>query len=418
MSRLIRLILVLVILLAVLPVLPAMAQTLPPNCGEGTQKSGAVYRICMPPPPLTWNGDLVVYAHGYVPDLGQPVAIPEDQLKLPDGTSIPGIINSLGYAFAVTSYSANGLAVTEGVADVRDLVRVFRQTVKPGQVNHVYLVGVSEGGLVTTLAVEKFPDVFSGGLATCGPVGDLGGQINYWGDFRVVFDYFFPGALPLWSPQNVMVPPEVMAGWKTVYAPTVAYRLNQDPGASLQLLNVTHALIDPGDPTSIPKTVLGILWYNVFATNDVIAKLRGQPFDNNPRMYLGSANDALLNSTVQRFDADRLALNKIASHYQTSGALEVPLVTLHTTGDPIVPYWHELLYSAKVLASGSSLMHSNIPISRYGHCSFTVSEVLVAFQMLVLKVTGQELADVHRALPDASAQAEFLRLARQHGALR
>jgi pimeloyl-ACP methyl ester carboxylesterase len=417
MSRLFRLSLIFVILLTVLPVFPATAQTPPPNCVEGTQKSGAVYRICMPPPPLTWNGDLVVYAHGYVPDLGQPVAIPEDQLYI-SGTYIPDLINSMGYASAVTSYSANGLAVTEGVADVRDLVRVFKRTVEPEEVNHVYLVGVSEGGLVTALAVEKFPDVFSGGLATCGPVGDLREQINYWGDFRVIFDYFFPGALPLWSPQNVMIPPEVMAGWGTVYAPDIALQLSLNPLATQQLLNVTQAPIDPGNLSSIPETVLGILWYNVFATNDGIAKLRGQPFDNNPRTYLGSGDDALLNSTVQRFDADRRALKRIGSRYQTSGALEVPLVTLHTTGDPIVPYWHELLYEAKVTASGSSLLYSNIPIARYGHCSFTLAEVLVAFQTLVLKVTGQGLADVSRALPDAEAQAEFLQLTRQYSALR
>jgi pimeloyl-ACP methyl ester carboxylesterase len=293
----------------------------------------------------------------------------------------------MGYAFAVTSYSANGLAVTEGVADVRDLVRVSTKTVGPARVNHVYLVGVSEGGLVTTLAVEKFPDVFSGGLATCGPVGDLRGQINYWGDFRVVFDVLFPGALPLWSPQNVMVPDSVMAGWETVYAPAIAQQLGLNPTATAQLLNVTQAPYDPGDLTSIGNTVLGILWYNVFATNDGIAKLRGQPFDNNPRDYVGSLNDPSLNSTVQRFDADRLALNKIASHYQTSGALQVPLVTLHTTGDPIVPYWHEQLYGAKVLASGSGPLYSHIPVNRYGHCSFTLEEVMGAFQTLVMQVT-------------------------------
>src|SRR5512139_4077835 len=186
MSRFMRLTLILVILLAASPALPATAQTLSPNCVEGTQKSGAVYRICMPPPPLAWNGDLVVYAHGYVPDLGQPLAIPEGQLYLPNlpglpDVYIPDLSNGMGYAFAVTSYSANGLAVTEGVADVRDLVRVFKLMVGPANVNHVYLVGASEGGLVTTLAIEKFPDVFSGGLAACGPVGDLRKQIEYWG---------------------------------------------------------------------------------------------------------------------------------------------------------------------------------------------------------------------------------------------
>ena len=182
-----------------------------------------------------------------------------------------------------------------------------------------------------------------------------------------------------------------MAGWQTVYAPDIANQLSQNPMNTLHLLNVTQAPIDPLDPTSILTTVLGILWYNVFATNDAIAKLRGQPFDNSSYIYTGSANDTWLNQTVQRFEADRLALNLIASHYQTSGALQVPLVTLHTTGDPIVPYWHESLYSAKVLASGSGPLHTNIPITRYGHCNFTVAEVLAAFQILAQQVTSQSM---------------------------
>ena len=33
------------------------------TCTEGTQPGGALYRICVPDP---WNGELLVYAHGYV----------------------------------------------------------------------------------------------------------------------------------------------------------------------------------------------------------------------------------------------------------------------------------------------------------------------------------------------------------------
>jgi hypothetical protein len=38
---------------------------------------------------------------------------------------------------------------------------------------------------------------------------------------------------------------------------------------------------------------------------------------------------------------------------KTSGQLSVPLVTLHTTGDPIVPFLHEALYADKVAAAGA-----------------------------------------------------------------
>src|SRR5262245_58858423 len=96
-------------LLAALPsARPAAPPTTTVTCEpDGVQASGAIYRICMP---AVWNGDLVLYAHGYV-GAGEPVAIPENQLSLPDGTSVPGIVNALGFAFATTSYSTNGLAV-------------------------------------------------------------------------------------------------------------------------------------------------------------------------------------------------------------------------------------------------------------------------------------------------------------------
>ena len=418
MSRLVRLTLVFVILLAALPVLPAVAQGLG-NCIDGTQKSGAAYRICMPAS-VPWNSDLVIYAHGYVPNVGQPVAIPEDQLKLPDGTSIPDIINSLGYAFATTSYSTNGLAVLQGMADVADLANLFKGL--HAGTRRVYLVGASEGGLVTALAVERFPTVFSGGLATCGPVGDFRKQINYWSDFRVVFDYFFPfppEVFPRWTQTNISIPPNVMAGWPTLGV-QIANAVLSKPHATEQLLRVTNAPVDSTNSATVTETVLGLLWYNVFATNDGIGKLGGNPFDNQLRWYIGSDNDLKLNRRaggVARFTANPAALKNMAA-YQTSGRLSVPLVTIHTTGDPIVPYWHEPLYRLKTLGSGNALLYSNIPILRYGHCNFRASEVLTAFALLVLKVTGQELINAQRALPDAGAQAEFLRLAKENGALR
>src|SRR3989442_3309744 len=96
---------------------------------DGTQASGARYRICMPDAGH-WNGDLVIYAHGYVA-FNAPPGIPEDQLKLPDGASVPGIVNGLGFAFATTGYSKHGLAAPVGVDDVTDLVRLLRHASGP-----------------------------------------------------------------------------------------------------------------------------------------------------------------------------------------------------------------------------------------------------------------------------------------------
>jgi pimeloyl-ACP methyl ester carboxylesterase len=389
--------------LALIAALPALASA--QVCSDG-ELNGAKTLICVPP---DWNGDLVVFAHGYVAP-GEPVAIPYDQLKLPDGTSIPGIVSGLGFAFATTSYRTNGLAIVDGIEDVKDLVGYFSESLKLDP-KHVFLIGASEGGLVTALAVEQSPEVFSGGLATCGPVGDFRQQVDYWGDFRVLFDFYFPGI----APGSVTdVPPVSQAEWEGVWVPKIKTAFARRPDRLDKLLRVSRASFDPNDPKTKVETALGILWYNVFATNDARAQLGGNPYDNSRRLYLGSGNDFWLNLLVDRYHADTAALATIEEDYQTSGRLKAPFVTLHTTADPIVPYWHEPLYSLKALA-GSGLLHTNLPVFRYGHCSFKAEEALVALGLLVLKVEGRKLLNAERVLPTRTARLRYRSLAKVNG---
>lgn len=376
---------------------------------DGVQASGAVYRICMPP---NWwyNGDLIIYAHGYVA-ITEPVGIPEDQLCLPNnGPCIPDVVNALGYGFATTSYSANGLAVTQGVADVVDLVNVFAQA--HGMPDNVYVIGVSEGGLVTALTTEQYANVFDGGMAACGPVGDFRFQVNYFGNFRAVFDYFFPGLIP-GSPTSV--PPALVGVWESYYDANVKPVVFAPANASKlqQLIAVTRAPVDPGDPAgSTELSVEDALWYQVVGTNDASAKLGGQPFDNQRVWYHGSLNDLQLNLLIQRVAADPAALAEINAHYQTSGVLTSPLVTLHTTLDQQVPYAHEVFYRWKTLFAGSGLKHINIPVQRYGHCNFTTLEALTALGVMLALANDQPLneAAVRKLLPDPGQQAELQKL--------
>ena len=125
-----------------------------------------------------------------------------------------------------------------------------------------------------------------------------------------------------------------------------------------------------------------------------------------------------LNRHVQRFKADPDAVREINRHYQTSGNLTNPMVTLHTLLDPIVPYWHEPLYLFKVYGNGDGSLLVSLPSPHYGHCNFAVEELLAAFAILVLKVAGQDLLAYESALPNESRRAEFLRLAQKHGAMK
>jgi pimeloyl-ACP methyl ester carboxylesterase len=390
MSRLLRFALIVVLLGGVLPAVPAAADTvLPPSyCQEVPQSSNEIYLICVPPN-WTYPFDVVVFAHGYVPP-GAPMTQYYEQLTLSDGQFLPNLTNGLGYAFISTSYTKNGLAVKEGLADTLHLIDWFKaQPPWAGGVGRVYLIGASEGGLITTLAAEQQSPPIDGGLALCGPIGSFRGQLNYWGDFRVLFDYFYPHQLP---GIPVKIPARLMSAWDSVFVPQIAELIvnlvNQH--TTEQLLRTSRAPIDPANLTTAISTTVGILSYNVFATNEARDELGGQPFDNKHTWYVGSDDDQALNKPggVQRFAADEAALQEIGRYYETSGKLRVPLVTMHTTGDPIVPYWHEILYNAKSPSGGSAPPHINMPIDRYGHCTFTTQEAMTAFGALVGMVTA------------------------------
>jgi pimeloyl-ACP methyl ester carboxylesterase len=368
------------------------------NLTTGTQSSGAVY-VLYQPEASCWNGSLVMFAHGYVVP-GSPVAVPQDQLTI-GGISLPAVFNQLGYAFAASSFSKNGLAIVQGVNDTRDLVQnILDPLLKP---KRVYLIGASEGGLVTALSAEQLPDVYNSAGAACGPIGSFQGQINYFGDFRVIFDYFFPRVI---DGDAITIPSEVVTDWYTVYVPKITAALAAHPQATAQLLNVTKASVT-SDPATVAETVLGVLWYNVFGTGDAVATLGGQPFDNHNRIYFGSSNDFLLNLRVERYTGSPAALAAVAGMYETSGKLKIPIVTLHTTGDPIIPYWQETLYTAKTLVTGNLFQRINLPVFTYGHCNFSAADVLGAFALIVLRDSGLDLnSQIQSVLSESNRAAQ------------
>jgi len=381
---------------------------------DAVQSSGAIYRICTPPAWL-YNNDLVIWAHGYV-YVTEPVGIPEDQLCI-GNLCISDVANLLGFGFATTSYSVNGLAVTQGMVDILELVDIYTATQGPPE--RVFLVGASQGGLITTLLLEQYPEIFASGLAMCGPIGDFVRQLNYFGDARVIFDVFFPELLP-GSPQGI--PPALLDAWDSYYTdimePVVFAPANTRK--RLQWINAAGLPYDPNDFTATSATSISdVLRYNALATNDGIAKLGGYPFGNQTRYYTGSANDTLLNQVVRRYAADPAAIAEIEANYQTSGQLTAPLVTLHTTRDQQVPYFHEVLYAQKVQASGSQALYAHIPVDRYGHCNFEASETLAAFALAYLRGSGEPLAMTRlESLLPATERGDFRRLAKKYGLAR
>jgi pimeloyl-ACP methyl ester carboxylesterase len=347
------------------------------ECKVETLPSGEIIQICVP---AFWNGELILYAHGYVTEF-EPLRLP-----LEVATYVP-LYSSLGFAFATTSFRQNGLAIQSGIEDMVNLRSLFIK--RYGQPKEIYLTGGSQGGIITTLALERYPDLFSGGLSLCGPCGYFQGQINYYGNFRVLFDYFFPGVLP---GNAINFPDELILNWQQVYIPKVIAAISQNPAATLKLLSTAKAPYDPANPETIAQTVIGVLSYDVLNFRNAVRVLGGQPFDNRIQIYFGTGSwleDVQLNRRVQRFSADRAALVAIKNNYETSGNLSRPMVMGHTTQDPIQLFWHLPLYQAKTLLTGRSSFLTPIKVQRYGHCTFTEAEIAAGFSQLVQQVKGQ-----------------------------
>ena len=378
-----RLLPIALLILSLLP-FPAAAQFAPfQNCDPvATQPIGAEYITCVPG---SWNGDLVIVAGPYVAPT-QPVGFPDEGDELVE--QIEDALGLLGYAVAITSFRDTGLVVQDGVADLVELVGLFEARYEaPGR---TFLVGVSEGGLIATLGVEREPDVFDAGLAACGPYGDFQQQTNYFGDFRVLFDVYFPGLMPA-SPVDIPAALIDETAWNEKFASDIRPALTDPANADAldNLFAVSDAPFEPGDDLGLSSQISvteRLLWYNVFATNDARAKLGGQPFGNAERVYSGmgdAASDAALNEEVARFPADITATQAISTLYETSGNLAAPLVTLHTMRDPIVPNFHLAAYTAKVEANGRGDYLEPMSVEAFGHCNFATTDLFNAFNRMV-----------------------------------
>jgi hypothetical protein len=387
--------------------LESFASTCPDGVASvtGVLPDGALFELCVPATPL----GLLLYAHGYT-QAGSPLAIQDEFVPTGDGgvQRVSEIVTSLGLAFGATSYPHTGLNGPEAVASLSLLKQAFTGAVGPLPPGaQTYVSGVSEGGMVAALAAEEPAGDFQGVLAACGPVGDFRAQLDYFGDFRVLFDYFFPRVLgPAWTDgpdYGARARAAVAERW-SYYQAQVLAALEARPLATAQLIATSRAPVDPFDPSSIGETVIGVLWYNIFATDDARARLGGRPFDNHTRHYTGSFDDARLNARIKRFTADPSALARIASEFQTTGQLQIPVVTDHTLLDPIVKATQELRYAAKVALAGQSARLSQLAVPRYGHCAFTVPELQLALAVLVQKTSGVMLA---LAKPEAMAAPRF-----------
>ena len=92
---------------------------------EDIDSEGAIYRYEVP---INWNGDLVMYAHGFrgcVADEATGALVP----LTVDNPPLRQYFLLRGYAWAASSYSKNCYDVKDGVESTNRLARIFSEEV-------------------------------------------------------------------------------------------------------------------------------------------------------------------------------------------------------------------------------------------------------------------------------------------------
>ena len=362
------------------------------NCVAGVDAHGAFFLIGVP---ANYNGRLVLWNHGYT--LAPPAPLGAADL----GVGLLALTQ--GFAAAASSFrpdaiGLSGWQVRDAAEDTENLRQRFVQLV--GRPHKTYIVGASEGGLITAETIERFARDegrlnYDGAMPLCGPVA--GGDANWCGgfDLRSVYQ-FYCGNLPRASEMQYPLYFGLAPG-NTLTPQDVAARVNQctgvlQPAATRtpqQVRNLANILGVEKIPESFLVTdmefaTFGLQELTLVRTNGL------SPVTNLGVGYRGSEDDAALNSGVFRAGFNPGAIAWVNSAYNPTGDVEIPTVTMHTIGDGLVIVENEHEYREEFIEEGDRGKLFQIFTNAGGHCEFSNSEVAAAFEALVIWVEKKQ----------------------------
>ncbi|MEO1080124.1 MAG: alpha/beta hydrolase [Pseudomonadota bacterium] len=416
---------------------PGLTETLV----EDVDSEGAIYRYEVP---VNWNGDLVMYAHGFRGCEIDPTSGALVPLTV-DSPPLRSYFLQQGYAWAASSYAKNCYDVRDGVESTNRLARIFADEV--GAPERTLITGFSMGGHVTGAAIELFPNY------RC-PEGDLGnlcrrfvdvlaelsGGIKYDGAAPMcgvmgddaLFDYFADyqfGAEALAAEVNPMVVSQFPApdDYATTTQPLTVQALFAEEGAGYpavlsaqgeslkDLLRVISGGDRPVFEEAFPAfqdlllsfwgadgTVDGIVSGNIYDN-----RMRSFQLDGDPEM---SSAEIVLNENVLRVQRDpgvnRRGRAPLARIPEITGRLSIPVISVHTLGDLFVPFSMQQIYANDAARFGRSDLLVQRATRAVGHCEFSPDELVQTFADLVTWVeegtrpAGDDVLDAEAVAED------------------
>ncbi|MEU8300632.1 DUF6351 family protein [Micromonospora sp. NPDC048909] len=337
--------------------------------------------------PARWNGDLVMWAHGY---RGQ-----ENVLT----TETPGFglrqrLLEQGYAWASSSYDRNGFNIRSGVLSTKDLADHFARAVK--RPHRTYLTGVSMGGYVTARSLEQYPGYYDGALPMCGVLGDQT-LLDFFLDYNLVAQALAGvPAYPTPADYLTNAVPRIQAALGLAGLTPTGPDTTNGRGKQLRDITVNRS----GGPRP-GATAAFAVWkdflfsISVTSGGDSPAERPSQLSTNLFTRYAPNS-PVDVNASVQRVAPENLRqrlLPTLTEVPRIAGQPTAPVLSLHGLGDLFVPFSMEQTYAADVARHGRSWLLVQRAIRSTQHCEFTPDEAGAAWDDLVSWVrTGKRPA--------------------------
>ncbi len=349
---------------------------------------GAGYRMEVP---ADWNGDLVMWAHGFR-GTGTELFFNPEELPFRE------YLLENGYAWGMSTYTKNDYNVEAGAVDTRNVKLLFQNMFGPPE--HSYIAGVSMGGHIIGATIEKWKEDYDGALPVCGVMGDFE-LFDYFLDFNLAASQIALGtstfppnpAYPVTTALDIKAALEAIpGGWPVI--------LNPDGEALKQLTELRSGGDRPNFDeawffwNSFPEFGSGIpgnFLFDLGAGDGTLPGRRGVTLDNTDVVYQVdldpnlSAIEQALNDEIFRVAADPAARIKqgIKNVPQLTGKFHTPVLTMHNLGDMFVPFHNQIEYYNDVTANGDPDLLVQRAIRGVSHCGFTTAEYETAFADLV-----------------------------------
>ena len=331
-------------------------------------------------------------------------------------------------------HEENGWALQQAFHDQIALLDYFNQTC--GHPRQTLAWGYSMGGMITAGLVQLYPHLFAGAVPMCGLLSGSVGLFNIQLDGLFAFNLLLAnGSLQV---ANFTDPNAELAKAEGILAAAQKTPEGRARIALFSALEDVPGWFTTGSPEPGPQDYAGQeqsqylaaqvdLFFDISAMAEAEARAGGNYSwnvgVNYPQQFAGSVDreetaalykqagldlhkDLQTIQKAPRVSADPGAVRYMQKYIVFNGNLDIPVLTMHTTADPLVFNQVEQAYASVVQANGNGRWLRQIFVQRAGHCAFTSAENLTALHTLIHRLqTGRWDGSTDPALLNQEAAA-------------